>query len=136
RPPERYLMERFITAGAQFDLPDQFCSAQQPLSNPRIVPLPDEQSLWRPTLRMLSLDIETSMDAKQLYSIGVWCEQGTLVFMVGQGSDTGVVIFCDDEKTCLQQFFVFLQQVDPDVLIGWNLVQFDLLVLEHICQRL
>ena len=110
RPPERYLMERFVTAGAQLDLPDQSSLAQQPFINPRIAPLPDEQSLWRPTLRMLSLDIETSMDAKQLYSIGVWCEQGNRVFMVGEGSDTELVIFCDDEKSCLQQFFIFLQQ--------------------------
>ncbi|WP_062066523.1 DNA polymerase II [Cellvibrio sp. OA-2007] len=146
RPPERYLMERFVTAGAQLDLPDQSASIHfasthsaavpQPLLNPRITPLTDEQSLWRPTLRMLSLDIETSMDAKQLYSIGIWCEQGKRVFMVGQGADTELVIFCCDEKACLQQFFVFLQQVDPDILIGWNLVQFDLLVLENICQRL
>jgi len=136
RPPERYLMERFVTAGAQLDIPDQPASAQQPLINPRIAPLADEQALWRPTLRMFSLDIETSMDAKQLYSIGVWCEEGKRVFMVGEGVDTELVIFCVDEKSCLQQFFVFLQQVDPDILIGWNLVQFDLLVLENICQRL
>jgi DNA polymerase-2 len=136
RPPERYLMERFVTAGAQFEVANQSALPQQPLINPRIAPLPDEQLLWRPALRMLSLDIETSMDAKQLYSIGVWCEEGKRVFMVGEGTDTDIVIFCDDEKSCLQQFFVFLQQVDPDILIGWNLVQFDLLVLERVCQRL
>ena len=133
RPPERYLMERFVTAGAQFDIPDQ---APLPLVNPRIAPLPDDQSLWRPQLRMLSLDIETTMDAKQLYSIGVWCDAGNKVFMVGDGVDTDIVVFCNDEKFCLQQFFLFLQQADPDVFIGWNLVQFDLLVLENICQRL
>ncbi|MEN0039171.1 MAG: DNA polymerase II [Cellvibrio sp.] len=133
RPPERYLMERFVTAGAQLDFNDQ---TQQPIINPRITPLADEQSLWRPQLRMLSLDIETTMDAKQLYSIGAWSEFGNKVFMVGEGDDTDIVMFCANEKSCLQQFFQFLQQADPDILIGWNLVQFDLLVLENICQRL
>jgi DNA polymerase-2 len=36
----------------------------------------------------------------------------------------------------LQVFFAELQRLDPDILIGWNLVQFDLLVLENICQQL
>lgn len=136
RPPERYLMERFITAGAQLDIADQSTSPQQPYVNPRIIPLTDEPAPWRPQLRMLSLDIETSMDAKRLYSIGAWCDAARRVFMVGEGTDNDIVTFCADEKICLQQFFVFLQKIDPDILIGWNLVQFDLLVLTNICQRL
>ena len=138
RPPERYLMERFITAGAQIDIASELSlSAQtQPLINPRLLPLADDASHWRPSLRMLSLDIETTMDAKQLYSIGVWCEADKKVFMVGAGEHTNSVVFCEDEKSCLLAFFEFLQVADPDILIGWNLVQFDLLVMENICQRL
>ncbi|AQT58792.1 DNA polymerase II [Cellvibrio sp. PSBB023] len=137
RPPERYLMERFITAAAQLDVPD---AAHQPLRNPRLVPV--EDTLWRPNLRMLSLDIETSMDAQQLYSIAIWCEAAKTIFMVGEGDDTTAnhdqpqIIFCRDDKACLQQFFAAIAALDPDILIGWNVVQFDLLVLEKLCQRL
>lgn len=130
RPPERYLMERFITAAAQIEI----SSNSVPLRNPRLAPVSD--SLWRPSLKMLSLDIETSMDAKQLYSIGVWCDAGQKVFMVGAGENTDIVIFCADAKQCLLAFFEFLQAADPDILIGWSLVQFDLLVLEKICKSL
>jgi DNA polymerase-2 len=133
RPPERYLMERFITAGAQLDIPSV---KSLPIINPRIAPLAEQDSDWRPRLRMLSLDIETSMDAKQLYSIGIWSEAERKVFMVGEGTNTDGVIFCADAKACLQVFFAELQRLDPDILIGWNLVQFDLLVLENICQQL
>lgn len=130
RPPERYLMERFITAAAQIEtVPDR-----TPQLNPRFVPVADSQ--WRPALTMLSLDIETSMDAKQLYSIGVWCDKGHQVFMVGEGVDTEQVVFCTDTKQCLLAFFEFLQVADPDILIGWSLVQFDLLTLENICKSL
>lgn len=130
RPPERYLMERFITAAAQIEtVPDR-----TPQLNPRFVPVADSQ--WRPALTMLSLDIETSMDAKQLYSIGVWCDKGHQVFMVGEGVDTKQVVFCTDTKQCLLAFFEFLQVADPDILIGWSLVQFDLLTLENICKSL
>ncbi len=128
RPPERYLMERFITAAAQI----HSVTDTQPLINPKLTPISD----WRPYLKVLSLDIETSMDAKQLYSIGVWCDEEQKVFMVGEGTDSTNVIFCADAEQCLEQFFQFLRRVDPDILIGWNLIQFDLLVLEKICQSL
>ncbi|ACE83473.1 DNA polymerase II [Cellvibrio japonicus] len=130
RPTERYLMERFITAAADLESTD----TRSPLINPRLVPV--SEPLWRPALRMLSLDIETSMDATQLYSIGIWCEQAKIVLMVGEGQDTESVRFCSDERTCLEAFFVCIEQLDPDIVIGWNLVQFDLLVLEKLCQRL
>lgn len=130
RPPERYLMERFITAAAQIEISSQHI----PLRNPKLATIGDSQ--WRPALKMLSLDIETSMDAKQLYSIGVWCDQGQKVFMVGEGENTETVIFCADAKQCLLAFFEFLHTADPDILIGWSVVQFDLLVLEKICKSL
>lgn len=131
RPPERFLMERFITAAAQFDLPENFSLASaQPLLNPRLSP-----AEYRPHLRLLSLDIETSMDARHLYSIGLWSEQRRCVLMVGEGESTPGLIYCVDARTCLQHFFALLAEEDPDILIGWNLVQFDLWVLEQMCQR-
>jgi DNA polymerase-2 len=144
RPPERYLMERFITAAAQLDFP----ASPPPIStqanslsvkNPRLAPIEDSQ--WRPKLRILSLDIETSMDAQQLYSIAIWCDAAKTVFMVGEGENTVLenghsIVFCRDDKDCLLQFFAAINEIDPDILIGWNLIQFDLLVLEKMCQRL
>ena len=53
RPPERYLMERFITA------PVSFAGTAQPdgaLLVPHLKPAPD----YRPKLRLSSLDIETT----------------------------------------------------------------------------
>jgi DNA polymerase II len=145
RPPERYLMERFVTAAAQLD--GLSAGVTQAHLNPVITPAVDLQ--WRPSLRMLSLDIETSMDAQQLYSIGAWSQQGNQqskqVFVVGaaaEGASTAEaetaawITFCADEKSCLTAFFSYLAQQDPDILIGWNLIQFDLLVLEKLCQGL
>lgn len=130
RPPERFLMERFITAAAQIDIPVN----QSPVINPKFLPI--ENAYWRPELKMLSLDIETAMDAKQLYSIGVWCDAGKKVFMVGEGKDTETVIFCTDARQCLLTFFEFFHMADPDIVIGWSVVQFDLLVLTNICKSL
>jgi len=130
RPHERYLMERFITAGAVIDIVAHNGS-QKPHLNPRLSP-----SELRVPLKMVSLDIETSMDAKTLFSIAVWAEHDRKVFMVGEGSASPNIIFCADQKNCLQTFLHWLQGYDPDILIGWNLVQFDLWVLECLCQEL
>lgn len=135
RPPERYLMERFITAAAVLDIPADASSAARHLSlrpqlNPKITP-----TNYRPKLRVVSLDIETTMDAQQLYSIAVWGEGEQRVFMVGEGAVTTGVIYCGDAKACLSACFEWLADYDPDILIGWNVVQFDLWVLESLCQQ-
>lgn len=133
RPPERYLMERFITAAAKL----HSTSSDSILINPKLSP-----SDYRPQLKIVSIDIETSFDAKQLYSVGVYCGVEAcdkLVFMVG-GEDCNEgdlqVRAASDEIDCLRQFFNWLKEYDPDVLIGWNFIQFDLWVLETICRRL
>ncbi|RYG13689.1 MAG: DNA polymerase II, partial [Chitinophagaceae bacterium] len=83
----------------------------------------------------ISLDIETSMDAKQLFSIAVWAEDERKVFMVGDGAQSDKVIFCETQKLCLQHFLEWLAVYDPDIVIGWSLIQFDLWVLETLCQK-
>ena len=131
RPHERYLMERFITAGAQIDIEPNSLSNTKPILNPRLV-----ASETRLPLKMVSLDIETTMDAKQLFSIAVWGEQAKKVFMVGEGvTASEEIVFCATQKECLQQFLNWLNRYDPDILMGWNLIQFDLWVLETLCQQ-
>ncbi len=136
RPHERYLMERFITAGANIDI--AATDNVYPIINPRLSP-----SEIRQPLKMVSLDIETTMDAKQIFSIAVWAEHDRKIFMVGEatlpseGSHSGLdIIFCATQKECLQQFFNWFAHYDPDIIIGWSVVQFDLWVLENISQQL
>ncbi|MES2823748.1 MAG: DNA polymerase II [Pseudomonadota bacterium] len=137
RPHERYLMEHFITAAAIIDAAELnrigFPSLT-PMLNPRLMP-----SEYRPVLKAVSFDIETSMDAQQLFSIAVWAEQQQSqvrkVFMVGEGISTQVVEYYVNQQYCLEAFVEWLNNYDPDILIGWNLVQFDLWVLENLCQK-
>lgn len=140
RPPERYLMERFVTAGASLEPTSDPHSTShstpsrtqpgQPWLNPRITPAD-----YRPSLRMVSLDIETSMDARELYSIGLWAEAEQWVFMVGAGEARPGLVYCADATACLQACFRWFADYDPDLIIGWNLVQFDLWVLETLCRQ-
>lgn len=132
RPPERYLMERFITAPVRFaGHPD----AQGTLCNAQLKPDPD----YRPPLRLVSLDIETS-ERGELYSIALeGCGQRT-VYMLGaaEGEHPAVdfeLHYCADRVAMIDSLNRWLALHDPDAIIGWNLVQFDLRVLfEHARQ--
>lgn len=127
RPPERYLMERFITAAARINIENP--QAHQPTINARII-----NTDYRPVLKVASIDIETSMDAKTLFSIAIWAVDEKKVFMVGEGYSTDSLLYCATQQDCLIAFMYWVQKFDPDILIGWNLIQFDLWVLESLCQ--
>jgi DNA polymerase-2 len=80
------------------------------------------------------------MDAKQLFSIAVYAENLQQVFMVGDksvaNSNNNISIdYFYNEKSCLLAFLDFVRDYDPDLLIGWNVIQFDLWVLEQIAQK-
>jgi DNA polymerase-2 len=127
RPSERYLMERFIRS-----------SVELVATEPRPVIKPTEYS---PDLSIVSLDIETDMSANELYSIGVFAQADQRVFMVGEpeqaaASSSVTVEFFASESECILAFLKWCAAVDPDVIIGWNLIDFDFWVLTKICQRL
>lgn len=141
RPPERYLMERFITAPVYFDgTPD----AEGVLCNAQIRPAPD----YRPRLKLASLDIETT-ERGELYSIAVeGCGQRQ-VYMLGPPNGPadaptrsgGAALdfqldYCDTRAQLLECLNEWLAVHDPDAIIGWNVVQFDLRVLHEHAQRL
>ena len=46
------------------------------------------------------------------------------------------VHYFTDEAAVLQAFFAWLARLDPDVVIGWNVIEFDLQYLQRRCQSL
>lgn len=137
RPPERYLMERFITApvwvagGAE---------ANGTLADAQLKPAPD----YRPRLGLASLDIET--DARgELYSIALEGCGERQVYMLGpangQGGEADVardfpLDYCASHEALLASLNGWIARHDPDAIIGWNLVQFDLRILQRHAERL
>ncbi|HGM5491873.1 TPA: DNA polymerase II [Serratia fonticola] len=132
RPPERYLMERFITAPVWFN--------GQPNGhglwlNAQMKPSPD----YRPNLKLVSLDIETTAHG-ELYSIALeGCGQRQ-VYMLGPANGGNEPLdfeleYCNSRPQLLERLNQWLEQHDPDAIIGWNLVQFDLRVLQKHAER-
>lgn len=129
-PARRYLMERFIYGQAL--LSGEF--SQQPtylgLKGGRM-----QAAQVDVPLRLLSLDIETSMprlhQPDQLFSIGLYGEQVQRVLMLGAGCNTELIEYHADEPSLLKAFLQQVQQHDPDVLIGWHVVGFDMDFLQR-----
>ncbi|CRG49302.1 DNA polymerase II [Yersinia pseudotuberculosis] len=134
RPPERFLMERFITAPVWFSGQE---NGHGPLLNTQLKPADD----YRPTLKLVSLDIETS-EHGELYCIGLeGCGQRQ-VYMLGppNGETTGTPLdfnleYVASRPLLLEKLNQWLAVHDPDAIIGWNLVQFDLRVLQKHADR-
>lgn len=125
RPVARYFMERFVYGSALF-------SGIQVAGNRR--PLELNKSQCKPSqfvarFTLLSIDIECS-EQGELFSIGLANENFQCVLMIGEHQDTDDYIYwVDDEKALLQQFVVQVNRLDPDIIIGWNVVNFDFRLL-------
>ncbi|MEI5996746.1 DNA polymerase II [Paraburkholderia bengalensis] len=133
-PPDRYMMERFITAPVLFGgEPNR--DARGPLLNADMKPAAG----YRPKLKLVSLDIETSAHA-ELYSIALeGCGQRQ-VYMLGAPNGDALNLdfalqYCDTRAQLIERLIEWMDTHDPDAIIGWNLVQFDLKVLHETAQR-
>jgi hypothetical protein len=134
RPHDRYLMERFITAGV---LVEGGQADRATIVDCKLKPAPD----FRPVLKVVSLDIETSQH-EALYSIALDGLPDRVVFMLGEPPpepDRAVgraepmdfsLIYCPTRKAMIEKLNDWFEHNDPDVLIGWNVIQFDLRVLQ------
>ncbi|MGA7816115.1 DNA polymerase II [Caballeronia sp.] len=128
-PPDRYMMERFITAPVAFGGESQ---RDGPLLSSELKPAPS----YRPKLKPVSLDIETSANA-ELYSIALEGCGERQVYMLGppNAEDNHIdfkLEYCESQPRLLEKLNEWLEKHDPDAIIGWNVVQFDLRVLhEH-----
>ncbi|MFK7730081.1 MAG: DNA polymerase II [Pseudomonadales bacterium] len=132
---DRYLMERFVKAS--FRLQGNLTQKGRHLVtlNPKIV-----AADYQPKLQAASLDIETDGFGDTLYSIGVAHSSESLVFMLGTGKDSSherySVRYFSSESLLLQAFFSWFRDIDPDLIIGWNVVGFDLYFLQNKCKQL
>jgi DNA polymerase-2 len=126
----RYLIDRGIRGAFTVDGPfEQRAGVGRVYHNPVLAPAD-----FAPTLRVLSLDIETSLDGRHLYSIALAGAGGERVLMVAPGSVAGAESV-PGERALLERFLAHVREVDPDVLTGWNVCDFDLAVLQRACQR-
>ncbi|MGH0037430.1 MAG: DNA polymerase II [Myxococcota bacterium] len=89
----------------------------------------------RPALRTLSIDIETSPDASRVFSFALVGHDVAEVHRVGPEPLPGALAH-PDERSLLRACVERIRALDPDVLVGWNVVDFDLRVLDRRSREL
>lgn len=124
RLEQRYLMERFICGSLEFTgqaVPHAgFTEYRQVKIRP---------AQYTPTLSVISLDIECS-EKGVLYSVGLHGNNYQKVIMVGQAQQSHDYIeWVSDEATLLERLENAIQQTDPDIIVGWNVINFDFRLL-------
>jgi DNA polymerase II len=130
----RYLIDRGIKGGCEIEgdwVPGS--GVARIYSNPTLKPvhvnvLP----------RVLSFDIETDGEGRRLLAISLYAP-GVDEVLIVDGGDRPMPEHarrCADERAALDGFCARVKELDPDVLTGWNVIDFDLAVLQSIAARL
>ncbi len=121
---DRFLMERFIKGGMAFTGNITQLSQYQ-----RVADAKCRTADYIPQLKVVSLDLECS-EKGILYSIGLDSPMDSRVIMVGESQPSETKIqWVDNELALLQTLCSWFEQFDPDVIIGWNVVDFDFRLL-------
>lgn len=133
-PAERFLMERFIFGSCEVSGQCKKIGNLTIFDDPQIRPIH-----YRTNLNVLSLDIETGVDGS-IYSIGVdysGDKKFQFVYMRAQ-EDKSVheqLSYYSTEQKIINKFIEDLNLYDPDVLIGWHVIGFDLKFISNRCEK-
>lgn len=124
RLADRYLMERFIKGSMEFTGNLQFRNGFQRVQNAKC-----RTGEYQPKLHVVSLDLECS-EKGILYSIGFDSPVDSRVIMIGEPEQSDTPIqWVKDEKALLEALIEWFKQFDPDVIVGWNVIDFDFRLL-------
>jgi len=126
----RYLIDRGIRGAFEVSGPSQgHGRVGHVFRNPELRP-----AHWKPALKVLSIDIETSLRGEELYAIALHTHDFSRVLLVHDH----VLEHAEpvhSEKAAIRRFLEYLHAIDPDVITGWNVVDFDLAVLARMAHR-
>src|SRR5262249_45573291 len=127
----RFLIDGGIRWGLAIEgQPQRLASGVLLFVNPALAP-----AEVRPRLRFLSLDLETAPDASEIRSAALLGAGVDEVHLVASRPVAGGTIHAD-EASLLDALRARVAALDPDVLLGWNVVDFDLRVLAERCRSL
>jgi len=130
----RYLIERGIKGGCE--ITGKATHGERiawHFDNPTLAPAAVEIEP-----RVLSFDIETDPSGRTLLAISLYAKELDEVLIVDpQGRAMPErAVRCADERTALDLFCERVRAFDPDVLTGWNTIDFDLTALQRIAARI
>lgn len=101
---------------------------------PKITP-----AVMEPKLTVLSFDIETNMKANTIFSIAIvaknYHENKTKNYnLIFSNKPVKNATHFATEKEMLVAFLEKVKEIDPDIITGWNVVDFDCRILRERCK--
>lgn len=137
RAPERFLTERFLTGPVAIhsNTSEQRYDSSIIYVNPKMTA--DD---YQPDLKVMSFDIETDYSSNELFSIAFVTNNIKRVLMVNNQQPSidvrNLIEYVEDESELLSRFLMWVKEIDPDVFIGWNVINFDFRFLQKKADQL
>lgn len=135
RHSDRFLMERFIKGGVWVTGNAKAQNGFIEISEAKLKANED----YTPTLKSVSLDIECNADGV-LFSVALVGNGLDCVLMIGepqqQSDSTFEIDWCYDEINLLTKLQQYIINNDPDVIVGWNVIDFDFSLLQERAEAL
>lgn len=134
-PAERFLMERFVFGQLELHGLEKNENGLRVFENPSV-----RATNYHPRMNVLCFDIETGVDGT-VYSIGVDYTGNVQYQHVYMRANEYKKIddkttFYSTEKDMIHAFINELNQKDPDIIIGWHVIGFDIKFLANRCIKL
>ena len=120
RFPYRFLIDAGLRSGVAIEGNGEERDGLVWFHNPTLAP-----ATLAPDLRRVSLDLETDPRGREIRSAALVGDGIDEVHLAGRGEVRGAVAH-PDERALLLACAERLRDVDPDVVTGWNVVDFDL----------
>jgi DNA polymerase-2 len=130
RFPYRYLIDHGLRVGVSLEGEvEELRPGLLRFANPQLAP-----AVVRPELRTLSIDLETSPDASHIYCAALVGDASDEVHLVSARPVRGAVVHATEREllVCVSER---IAELDPDVITGWNVVDFDLRVWDARCRH-
>jgi DNA polymerase-2 len=134
RFPYRFLTDRRVRGGVEITGEVRTQRSLQLFRNPELEPAEDV----RVELKVVSLDLETTLEGDTITCAALVCDDGhEEAHLLGAKAPEGRPVRAyADERGLLEALVARLRALDPDVLVGWNVIGFDLQVLVRRCEAL
>ncbi|MFT4250174.1 MAG: DNA polymerase II [Candidatus Woesearchaeota archaeon] len=94
-------------------------------TNPTIKP-----TTYKQELIVASIDIEANLEPKTLWSVAISTNTGEQHALI-VNKHVPNAKNCSTEKELLEELTKLTQQIDPDIITGWNVIDFDLVFLQE-----
>ncbi len=83
---------------------------------------------YSPILKVLSFDIETDLKTNGINAISIICDN-TKETLIISNKNLKHSVNCANEEQLLERFLSRILDLDPDIITGWNIIDFDFAVI-------